>query len=136
MEDHVGSEFEGCIIGVTLFGVFVELKEMYAEGLVHITSLTRHDYRFDPVGRCLVGERAGRIYRFGDTLRVRVARVDLDERKIDFDPVSEPVGPAGPARKKKAGGKKTAGRKKVAQGEARGRTSRKKSPGNRRRRRG
>ncbi len=136
MQDHVGSEFEGVITGVTSFGVFVELKDMYAEGLVHITSLTRDYYRFDPVGRCLVGERSGRIYRLGDTLRVRVARVDLDERKIDFDPVSEPVGPAGPARKKKAGGKKKAGRKKVAQGEARGRTSRKKSPGNRRRRRG
>lgn len=106
MSDHVGSEFDGIITGVTSFGVFVELNGMYAEGLVHITSLTRDYYRFEPVGHCLVGERSGRIYRLGDALRVRVARVDVDERKIDFDPVSEPQSPDG-VREARRGNKKT-----------------------------
>ena len=127
MQDHVGSEFDGIITGVTSFGVFVVLEGMYAEGLVHITSLDRDYYRFDPVGHCLVGERSGRVYRLGDSLRVRVVRVDIDDRKIDFDPVSEPVSPLGPSRKKKASGQsaskkrgakkkagKKAGSKKVA----------------------
>jgi len=109
MSEHVGSEFDGIITGVTSFGVFVELNGMYAEGLVHITSLSRDYYRFDPVRHCLVGERSGRIYRLGDALRVRVARVDLDERKIDFEPVSEPISPDG-VREAKRGRKKTAGK--------------------------
>lgn len=110
MSDHVGSEFDGVITGVTSFGVFVELNGMYAEGLVHITSLARDYYRFDPVGHCLVGERSGRVYRLGDALRVRVARVDLDERKIDFDPVSEPQSPDGVRESRR--GRKKAGKKK------------------------
>lgn len=90
MEGHVGDEFDGLITGVTSFGVFVVLDGMYAEGLVHVTSLPRDYYQFDPVGHCLTGDRSGRVYRLGDALRVRVTRVDVEERKIDFDPVSEP----------------------------------------------
>lgn len=90
METHVGSEFDGLITGATSFGVFVVLNDMFAEGLVHVTSLPRDYYQFDPVGHCLTGERSGRVYRLGDPLRVRVTRVDVDDRKIDFEPVSEP----------------------------------------------
>lgn len=127
MQEHVGSEFDGLITGVTSFGVFVVLNSMYAEGLVHVTSLPKDYYHFDPAGHSLTGERSGRVYRPGDPLRVRVTRVDIDERKIDFDPASEPEkgGGAG-SRKKKAGagdrkakdagakpaGKKRSGRKR------------------------
>ncbi|HEX2237958.1 MAG TPA: ribonuclease R [Gammaproteobacteria bacterium] len=87
MQDKVGEEFDGIISGVTSFGVFVELNEIYVEGLVHITSLPRDYYHFDPIGHRLSGERSHRIYRLGDKLRVKIARVDLDERRIDLEPV-------------------------------------------------
>jgi ribonuclease R len=84
MQDHVAEVFDGVITSVTSFGLFIELKGIYVEGLLHITALDKDYYRFDPVGHRLVGERAGKIYRLGDTVTVQVARVDLDERKIEF----------------------------------------------------
>lgn len=116
MESRVGEEFDGIITGVTSFGVFVELQATYTEGLVHVTSLARDYYRFDPVGHCLVGDRSGRVYRVGDSLRVRVMRVDVDERKIDFEPVSEPVAAGQGVRGKKVAKKKVARGKKAAGG--------------------
>lgn len=85
MLDKVGEEFDGVISAVTSFGLFVELAEIYVEGLVHVTALRNDYYRFDPVGHRLTGERSGQVYRLGDTVRVKVVRVDLDERKIDFE---------------------------------------------------
>lgn len=87
MQDRVGEHFDGVITSVTSFGLFVELKDIYVEGLVHVTSLSNDFYHFDPVGHRMTGERAGRVYRMGDPIRVQVARVNLDERKIDFVPV-------------------------------------------------
>jgi ribonuclease R len=84
MQEHVGDSFSGVISGVTGFGLFVELSDIYVEGLVHITALTSDYYHFDPAHHRLTGENSGRIYRLGDTIKVTVARVDLDERKIDF----------------------------------------------------
>lgn len=89
MQDKLGGEFDGLISTVTSFGLFVQLKDIYVEGLVHVTALRNDYYQFDPIGQCLRGERSGRVYRLGDPLRVQVARVDLDERKIDFVPVEE-----------------------------------------------
>lgn len=85
MLDRVGEEFDGVISAVTSFGVFLELSEVFVEGLVHVTSLANDYYHFDPVGHRLYGERSAQVYRLGDPLRVRVVRVDLDERKIDFE---------------------------------------------------
>jgi ribonuclease R len=85
MLDKIGKIFDGVITSVIGFGLFVELKEVYVEGLVHVTALRNDHYRFDPVGYRLCGEHSGHIYRIGDKLRVRVIRVNLDERKIDFD---------------------------------------------------
>ena len=52
---------------------------------MHVTALRNDYYHFDPVGHRLRGERSGQVYRLGDSLRVRVVRVDLDDRKIDFE---------------------------------------------------
>ncbi|MDF1645613.1 MAG: ribonuclease R [Legionellaceae bacterium] len=87
MQSKIGQVFEGKIAGVTGFGIFVELNEIYVEGLVHVTSLSSDYYAFDAVKHRLVGERTGHTYRLGDPMTVLVARVDLDERKIDFEPV-------------------------------------------------
>lgn len=84
MQDHVGEEFTGTVASVTSFGLFVELNDIYIEGLVHITELTNDYYHFDPVRHCLAGERTQKVYRLGDTVDVRVVRVNLDEKKIDL----------------------------------------------------
>ncbi|MEX0901371.1 MAG: ribonuclease R [Pseudohongiellaceae bacterium] len=84
IEDRVGDDFDGTISGVTGFGLFVQLNDIYVEGLVHITALRNDYYHFDPMRHLLKGERSGMSYHLGDTVRVKVARVDLDERKIDL----------------------------------------------------
>lgn len=89
MQDKIGQVFTGRISAVTSFGIFVELDEVYAEGLVHVTSLKNDYYRFDAVKHRLVGERGGMVYRLGDKMTILVARVDLDDRKIDFEPVTD-----------------------------------------------
>ncbi len=85
MLDRIGEEFTGVVTGVTDFGIFVELEQVYVEGLVHVTALGDDYFRFDPVGRRLNGERTGARYQLGDRIKVKVVRVDLDEAKIDFE---------------------------------------------------
>jgi ribonuclease R len=85
MQDRVGEIFEGVITAATGFGIFVELKDIYVEGLVHVTALPADYYHFDPVHHRLAGERSGRSFRLGDSVAVKVMRVDLDERKIEFE---------------------------------------------------
>jgi ribonuclease R len=103
MLDRVGETFDGIISAVTSFGLFVELNEIYVEGLIHVTTLSSDYYHFDPVGHRLEGERSGRVYRLGDGVRARVVRVDLDQRKIDFEVVEErPAKAGGPRRGRKS----------------------------------
>jgi len=113
MKDRVGETFQGVITAVTGFGLFVELKDIYVEGLVHVTALPGDYYHFDPVHHRLAGERSGRNFRLGDSVEVRVMRVDLDERKIDFEMsegmLNAPVG-------RKGRGAAPAGRKSAASG--------------------
>lgn len=85
MQDHVGDEYEGVIAAVTNFGVFVELDNLFVEGLIHITALPSDYYVYDQAKQRLVGERTRKNFRLGDRLLVKVVRVDLDERKIDFE---------------------------------------------------
>ena len=84
MQDHVGDSFEGVVSSVTNFGLFVRLTEYHIDGLVHITSLEDDYYRYDDVKQMLIGETGGRQFRLGDTITVKVAAVNLDERKIDL----------------------------------------------------
>ena len=91
MQDKLGQVFKGRISAVTSFGIFVELDDIYVEGLVHVTSLKNDYYNYDSVKHRLVGARGGHVYGLGDPMTVLVARVDLDERKIDFEPAEEEV---------------------------------------------
>ena len=84
MRDRIGEEFEGIISGVTAFGFFVELKDIFVEGLVRVTSLPDDYYQYHEKRYCLVGERTHRTFRIGDEVRVRVDRVDVERRHIDF----------------------------------------------------
>ncbi|OGT25165.1 MAG: ribonuclease R [Gammaproteobacteria bacterium RIFCSPLOWO2_02_FULL_42_14] len=86
MKDKVGKIFDGFISDVTSFGFFVELKDIYVQGLVHVTALKKDYYTYDSTHHCLRGRSSSRVYRLGDVVRVQVARVDVDKRQIDFTP--------------------------------------------------
>jgi ribonuclease R len=86
MRDHVGGTFSGSITGVTPFGVFVTLDDYYVDGLVHISELGRDYYQFDAARHQLFGERTGKRFRLADRMTVKLVRVDLETRKIDFVP--------------------------------------------------
>ena len=112
MLDKVGEEYDGIVTSATSFGLFVELKDIYVEGLVHITALQNDYYHFDPAGHRLRGERTGKQYRLGDEIRVKVARVNLDDRKIDFElPDTGKQTPDQQAKNDKPRSKKKSGRK-------------------------
>ncbi|MBA2653816.1 MAG: ribonuclease R [Gammaproteobacteria bacterium] len=85
MLEKIGCEFEGVISEVTGFGIFVELKDIYVEGLVHITALKNDYYHFDPVTRRLMGKRTNTTYGLGDLINVKIVRVNLDQKQMDFD---------------------------------------------------
>jgi ribonuclease R len=84
MQDKVGETYTGTIGGVTAFGCFVALDDLYVEGLLHISELGKDYYHFDPIKHELLGERTKQRYRLGDRVRVKLVRVDLDTTKIDF----------------------------------------------------
>ncbi len=84
MADKVGDEFDGYVIGVTGFGLFVELIEPFVEGLVHISSMADDYYRFLDSDHLLFGETTGKTYRLGDRVAVQVVRVDTARRQIDL----------------------------------------------------
>ncbi len=84
LKDKLGEEFEAVISGVTNFGLFVELKDTLAEGLVSIRDLDDDFYIFDEKKYQLKGRSRGKKYRLGDKINVRLARVDYEKREIDF----------------------------------------------------
>ena len=84
MQRHLGDEFTGTIAGVTSFGLFVLLDEVFVEGLVHVSSMTDDYYAFHQDSYRLVGERSRRTFRLGDRVAIQVSRVDKSERLIDF----------------------------------------------------
>ncbi|HWV15069.1 MAG TPA: ribonuclease R [Cellvibrio sp.] len=85
LRDQVGAVYAGHISAATGFGLFVELNDLYVEGLIHITALPHDYYRLEAAQHRLVGERTRKVYGLGDELMVRVVRVDLENRKIDFE---------------------------------------------------
>lgn len=85
MRSKVGKTFDGYISNVTNFGVFVSLKDIFVEGLLHVTALHNDYYQFDPIKLKLKGKRSGKTYALGDQIKVKIARVDLDDRQIDFE---------------------------------------------------
>ena len=91
MLDKIGEEFDGVITGVTNFGVFVQLQDVFVDGLVHVTSLENDYYEFDAPRHRLVGARSKKIYQLSTPLRVRVVAVDMEQRRIDFEPVQPKV---------------------------------------------
>jgi ribonuclease R len=84
MADKLGETFKGYVTGVQSFGLFVELDEVYVQGLVHVSSMSDDYYQFSEKSHTMTGDRMGKAYRLGDRVEVQVAKVDLELRKIDF----------------------------------------------------
>jgi len=84
MQKHVGEEFDGYISGVTGFGFFVELEQLFVEGLVHITTLEDDQYSYAEKQHSLIGRHSARVFRIGDAARVTVASVTPGTRRIEF----------------------------------------------------
>lgn len=85
MKDKVGETFEGIVSSVTAFGLFVVLDDIYIEGLIHISNLPIDYYHHDAITHTLRGERAGKVFKLGQRLKVLLSSVNMDERKIDFE---------------------------------------------------
>ncbi|NDI86668.1 ribonuclease R [Undibacterium crateris] len=96
IKNKLGEEFIGTISGVTQFGIFVQLDDIYIEGLVHITELGTDYFQYDEARHELRGERTGKRYQLMDKVKVQVSRVDLDARKIDLS-IVQPGSQAGVA---------------------------------------
>ncbi|MFP5393446.1 MAG: ribonuclease R [Gammaproteobacteria bacterium] len=84
IKDKLGEEFTGVVSGVTTFGIFVQLDQLFVEGLVHVTELGTDYFQYDEARHELRGERTGKRYQLTDRVTVQVARVDLEARKIDL----------------------------------------------------
>ena len=109
MEDKLGQEFIGVITGVTHFGLFVQLDEYQVDGLIHVSSLQNDYYHHDASAQKLVGERSGKEFKLGEEIRVVLARVDMENRRIDFRPAETG---AIPEREKRRGLMRSRGRRK------------------------
>jgi ribonuclease R len=84
MKRHIGDEFAAVISGVTTYGIFVELNDVLVEGLVRVRDMDDDYYTFDEKQYALKGKRTGKQYRLGDTVHVKVIRVNPEQRQIDF----------------------------------------------------
>ncbi len=87
MRDKVGETFNGVISGVAGFGIFIELTDVFVEGMIAMRDMKDDYYIFDDIHHQLKGERTGRVFRLGDTIKIQVASVSLDDRQMVFTPV-------------------------------------------------
>lgn len=84
LKDNVGKEFEGIISGVTEWGMYVELSENKCEGMVRLRDISDDFYVLDEKNYCIIGQRKKRKYQLGDNVTIKVKKVDLSKRQIDF----------------------------------------------------
>ena len=89
MEERIGDDFDGLVVSVTKFGMFVELTDMFIEGLVPLASLTDDHYLYHENTRQIIGQRTRKTYSLGDPIRVLVDRIDRTQRRINFAVVEE-----------------------------------------------
>lgn len=89
MQQHLGEEFDGIISAVTEFGLFVTLKDLYVDGMLHVSQLGDDFFVYDQPSQSLIGQSRGQVFGLGDEVRIKVAGVQLEERKIDFELVRQ-----------------------------------------------
>ncbi len=112
MQDRVGEDFDGLIISVTKFGFFVELADMFVEGLVPLSTLIDDRYTYHENTREIIGQRSRKTYRMGQKVRVLVDRIDPVEKKIQFALLEEQIEKRRIEKQKTAQGKSSANRKR------------------------
>jgi ribonuclease R len=103
LEKHIGDEFDVFVASVTPFGLFVRLPGLQIDGLIHVTALPRDYYHPAAGGTELTGEHTGATYRLTDQLKVKLVKVDVENRKIDFVPVDSEADPPVETRRKRRG---------------------------------
>ena len=94
MKQHIGDEFEGVISGITNYGMYVEINDLLVEGMIHVRNIGDDYYEHDEKRYSLVGRRTGRTFRLGDSIAVKVVKVNVENREIDFaciEPESAPI---------------------------------------------
>lgn len=89
MQQHLGDEFVGVISAVTEFGLFVTLKDLYVDGMIHVSQLGEDFFLYDQASQSLIGQNRGQSFSLGDEVKIQVAGVNLEERKIDFQLVQQ-----------------------------------------------
>ena len=89
MQQHLGEEFVGIISATAEFGLFVTLKDLYVDGMVHVSQLGDDFFVFDQSSQNLIGQNRGQVFGLGDEVKIKVAGVNLEERKIDFELVQQ-----------------------------------------------
>jgi ribonuclease R len=124
MADKLGEVYTGYVTGVQAFGLFVELDEIYVQGLVHVSSMTDDYYQFNQKAHLLKGENTRKTYRLGDRVEVQVVRVDLERRQIDFALVDVLERAAAGARKGRSTSARTASQTRRGAAPARARRRR------------
>lgn len=102
MSDKLGEVYEGHIVGVRAFGFFVELDHVLVEGMVPVSTLSDDYYRFDEAKHSLRAEHGSRVLALGDQVKVRVAKVDVERRRLDFALEEGPLAKVAPAPEKQA----------------------------------
>ena len=85
MQQHLGEEFVGTISAVAEFGLFVTLKDLYVDGMIHVSQLGDDFFVYDQASQSLVGQNRGQTFSLGDEVKIKVAAVNLEDRKIDFE---------------------------------------------------
>ena len=123
MQQHLGDEFTGVVSGVASFGLFVQLGDLFIEGMVHVASLDSDYYHFDAVHHALVGEASGQRFSLGDAVKVQVAAVNIEDRKVDLMLIEKIAG---------SKNQKKSVRDQLASGKIPAATGRGKKPGRRR----
>ena len=103
LQDRIGDEFDVLVTGITSFGLFVRLSDLQIDGLVHVTALPRDNYHQTAAGTALTGERTGTTFRLTDRLKVKLIKVDVGNRKLDFVPVDLKVDTPAKVRRKRRG---------------------------------
>jgi len=100
MERRIGEDFDGLIISVTKFGFFVELTDLFVEGLVPLNTLADDRYMYHEGAREIIGQRSRKTYSMGDRVHVLVDRIDPVEKKIQFAVIEEEPKHATPRRRR------------------------------------
>jgi ribonuclease R len=117
MQDRVGEDFEGIVLSCTKYGFFVELDELFIEGLVPLSSLLDDRYMFRDTDRTIVGARSGRVFRMGQRVHVLLDRIDRQQRRLQFALMPSEFGDGVGTERARGMGSLRSGKKKVAVGE-------------------